>query len=395
MMHDEKASRRILILSTFGMALAFTVWASLSPLANQFQTLYDLTATQKSVLVAVPVLLGSIMRVPIGILADRFGGRKVFTLLLLFTIIPLIGVGLSSSYGSLLFWAFFLGVAGASFAVSITFVSKWTPSDKQGTALGINGLGNFGTALAGFTLPSIAIYFGLQWAFFGLIIPVIVMAALIWFWTPETPKSGEKKTMLGALSVLKFKNSWVLSLFYFVTFGAFVAFGIYLPILLMDLYSLSAVDAGMRAAGFVVIATIARPLGGYLGDKVGAGKVLTFVFSGIVLGALVISFGMASIIVMTIACLVVAAVTGIGNGAVFKLVPDLFPKATGAVTGIVGAAGGLGGFFPPILLGSIKDVTGTYMIGFLGLALLSVVCFIINKRQFDHSKKTTFVEARL
>ncbi|MGJ9382646.1 MFS transporter [Salipaludibacillus sp. CF4.18] len=394
-MHDEKASRRILILSTFGMALAFTVWASLSPLANQFQTLYDLTATQKSVLVAVPVLLGSIMRVPIGILADRFGGRKVFTLLLLFTIIPLIGVGLSSSYGSLLFWAFFLGVAGASFAVSITFVSKWTPSDKQGTALGINGLGNFGTALAGFTLPSIAIYFGLQWAFFGLIIPVIVMAALIWFWTPETPKSGEKKTMLGALSVLKFKNSWVLSLFYFVTFGAFVAFGIYLPILLMDLYSLSAVDAGMRAAGFVVIATIARPLGGYLGDKVGAGKVLTFVFSGIVLGALVISFGMASIIVMTIACLVVAAVTGIGNGAVFKLVPDLFPKATGAVTGIVGAAGGLGGFFPPILLGSIKDVTGTYMIGFLGLALLSVVCFIINKRQFDHSKKTTFVEARL
>ncbi|RKL68439.1 MFS transporter [Salipaludibacillus neizhouensis] len=394
-MHDEKASRRILILSTFGMALAFTVWASLSPLANQFQTLYDLTATQKSVLVAVPVLLGSIMRVPIGILADRFGRRKVFTLLLLFTIIPLIGVGLSSSYGSLLFWAFFLGVAGASFAVSITFVSKWTPSDKQGTALGINGLGNFGTALAGFTLPSIAIYFGLQWAFFGLIIPVIVMAALIWFWTPETPKSGEKKTMLGALSVLRFKNSWVLSLFYFVTFGAFVAFGIYLPILLMDLYALSAVDAGMRAAGFVVIATIARPLGGYLGDKVGAGKVLTFVFSGIVLGALVISFGMASIIVMTIACLVVAAVTGIGNGAVFKLVPDLFPKATGAVTGIVGAAGGLGGFFPPILLGSIKDVTGTYMIGFLGLALLSVVCFIINKRQFDHSKRTTFVEARL
>lgn len=389
----EKTSRRILILSTLGMALAFTVWASLSPLANQFETLYGLTATEKSILVAVPVLLGSVMRVPAGILADRYGGRKTFTFLLLFTVIPLLGVGFSTSFYSLLFWAFLLGVAGASFAVSITFVSKWTPSEKQGTALGINGLGNFGTALAGFTLPTIALLVGLQWTFWVLIIPVVVMAALMWFWTPETPDKGEKKTLMGSLSVLKFKNTWTLSLFYFVTFGAFVAFGIYLPTLLMDLYSLSAVDAGMRAAGFVVVATLARPLGGYLGDKIGAGKVLTVVFLSISLGALVISFGMASIIVMTFACLLVAAVTGVGNGAVFKLVPQLFPKATGAVTGLVGAAGGLGGFFPPILLGSIKDLTGSYTFGFLCLSALSIICLIINKRQFDKSTRKAFVEA--
>ncbi|SDN84301.1 MFS transporter [Alkalicoccus daliensis] len=389
----EKTSRRILILSTFGMALAFTVWASLSPLANQFEALYGLTATEKSILVAVPVLLGSIMRVPAGILADRYGGRKTFTFLLLFTVIPLLGVGFSTSFYSLLFWALLLGVAGASFAVSITFVSKWTPSEKQGTALGINGLGNFGTALAGFTLPTIALLVGLQWTFWVLIIPVVIMAALMWFWTPETPQTGEKKTLLGSLSVLKFRNTWTLSLFYFVTFGAFVAFGIYLPTLLMDLYALSAVDAGMRAAGFVVVATISRPLGGYLGDKIGAGKVLTVVFLSIALGALIISFGMASIIVMTFACLLVAAVTGVGNGAVFKLVPQLFPKATGAVTGLVGAAGGLGGFFPPILLGSIRDITGTYTLGFLCLALLSILCLIINKRQFDKSTSRSFVEA--
>ncbi|RKL68438.1 MFS transporter [Salipaludibacillus neizhouensis] len=372
------------------MALTFTVWASLSPLANHFETLYGLSATQTSVLVAIPVLLGSIMRVPVGILTDRHGGRKVFTILLLLIVIPLIGVGFANTYTSLLFWAFFLGIAGSSFAASITFVSKWTPKEKQGTALGLNGMGNIGTALAGFLLPTIAIYFGLQWSFWSLVIPVIAMAAMIWFWTPETPKPEERKTMLGALSVLKFKDSWTLSLFYFVTFGAFVAFSIYLPILLVDLYNLSSVDAGMRAAGFVVIATLIRPLGGYLGDKVGAEKVLTFVFTGIVIGSLAISFGMENLIVMTFACLFIAAVCGIGNGAVFKLVPQLFPKATGTVTGIVGAAGGLGGFFPPIFLGSIKDMTGDYVLGFLALAFLSLVCLFINKKQFDQSKVSSF-----
>ncbi|PTL38758.1 MFS transporter [Alkalicoccus saliphilus] len=393
MTQDLQTSRRILILSTLGMALAFTVWAALSPLASHFGELYGLTATERSILVAVPVLLGSVMRIPAGILADRYGGRKTFTFLMLFTIVPLAGIGFSTSFASLLFWAFLLGLAGASFAVSITFVSKWTPPEKQGTALGINGLGNFGTALAGFTLPSIALFFGLQWAFWGLIIPVLIMAALLWFWTPETPQTGEKKTFLGSLSVTKYKNTWVLSLFYFVTFGAFVAFGIYLPILLMDLYALTAVDAGMRAAGFVVLATIARPLGGYLGDKIGAGRVLTYVFMGIAAGALIISFGMGSIIVMTAACLLVAALTGVGNGAVFKLVPELFPKATGAVTGFVGAAGGLGGFFPPLLLGSIRDMIGTYTLGFLLLALLSVVCLLINKRRFDQSTRVSLAGA--
>ncbi|WP_096241738.1 MFS transporter [Alteribacillus bidgolensis] len=394
MKRDAKISKRILILTTLAMAFSFTVWASLSPLATEFQEMYGLTNTEKSILVAVPVLLGSVIRIPLGIFTDKYGGRKVFTGLLLFTIIPLVGVSFSSSYFMLLFWAFFLGVSGASFAVSIAFVSKWTPKEKQGTALGINGMGNIGTAAASFSLPAAAALLGIQGAFWMLMLPIVIMSILIWFWTPETPKTGETNTILGSLEVLKYKNSWVLSLFYFVTFGAFVAFGIYLPTLLMDLYNITAVDAGVRAGGFVVLATLARPLGGNLADKLGAGKILTIVFLGIIAGALGISFSMTSLVVMTIPCLLVAFMTGIGNGAVFKLVPQLFPKATGAVTGIVGAAGGLGGFFPPILLGTVKDFTGSYVWGFIFLSIVAFTCFIINKTYYDRNKKLNIKAAR-
>ncbi|WP_017755801.1 MFS transporter [Calidifontibacillus oryziterrae] len=380
-------SKLVLPITTVAMAFSFLTWSVISPLANMFQEIYHLTATEKSILVAIPVLLGSIMRIPLGIYTDRYGGRKLFTGLLLFTIIPLIGAGFADSFGILLFWAFFIGMAGTSFAISVTFVSKFTPPEKQGTALGINALGNIGTALAGFTIPSIAASFGVEWAFWGLIIPTVIIALSIWFGTPETPKPTENKTILGALSVLKYGHTWTLSLFYFVTFGAFVALGIYLPTLLIDLYGLTAVDAGFRAAVFVVVATAVRPIGGFLGDKIGAGRVLTYVYLSITLFALLIAFTMENIAIMTIACLIIAVMVGLGNGSVFKLVPQLFPKDTGTVTGIVGAWGGLGGFFPPILMGIVKDITGTYILGFILLSAIAFVCFFINRLVFDRRKK--------
>lgn len=384
-------NKLVLPITTIAMAISFLTWSVFSPLASTFQEIYELSATEKSVLVAIPVLLGSIMRIPLGIYTDRFGGRKMFTSLLLFTIIPLLGAGVSNSYRMLLFWALFLGVAGAAFAVSVTFVSKLTPPEKQGTALGINAMGNIGTALAGFTIPSIAATFGIEWSFWGLIIPTLIMAILIWVATPETPKPTEHKTLIGALSVLKFGKTWVLSLFYFVTFGSFVALGIYLPTMLIDLYGLTPVDAGFRAAVFVVAATVCRPIGGYLGDKIGAGRILTYVYIGITILAFVIAFGMENIYIMTISCLLVAVCSGLGNGSVFKLVPDLFPKDTGAVTGIVGAWGGLGGFFPPILMGIVKDITGNYILGFILFGLLALICLIVNRVIFDRRKKQAFV----
>ncbi|MCH1625863.1 MFS transporter [Ferdinandcohnia quinoae] len=382
----------VLPVTTIAMTFAFTVWAVLSPLASTFQEMYHLTSTQKSILVAIPVLLGSIMRIPLGILTDRYGGRKMFTVLLLFTIIPLIGAGFANSFAVLMFWAFFIGMAGTSFAISIAFVSKLTPPQKQGTALGINAMGNIGTAIAGFVIPTIAVAFGVQWAFWGLIIPIVAMIILVWFFTPETPKPTEHTTILSSLSVLKYKNTWTLSLFYFVTFGSFVALGIYLPSLLTDLYGLSPVDAGLRAAGFVVVATLTRPIGGLLADKISAGKILTFVYMGIAIGAIVVAFGMKDIVIMRIGVIFIAIMAGLGNGSVFKLVPDLFPKATGAVTGIVGAWGGLGGFFPPILMGIVKDVTGNYVLGFILLGVLAIVCLIVNRFMFDKKQKEKVYE---
>lgn len=383
MVENTKMSNRILLLATFGMALSFMIWTVLSPIANEIEKMYNLSATETSILVAVPVILGSIMRIPLGILTERYGGRKVFTILLLFLLIPLIGAGFATSYYMLLVWGFFIGMAGSSFAVSITFVSRWTPKEKQGTALGINGMGNIGTALAGFIVPSLFAALGFQWGFWVLTIPVAIMAALIWFGTAETPRTGPPKSMLSDLVVLKHKHSWLLSFLYFVTFGGFVSFSIYLPTLLMDLFQLSSVDAGIRAGVFVVLATIARPIGGTLGDKIGAGKVLSFVFIILTLGALLLAFSLSNIILMTIACLTIASVTGLGNGAVFKLVPDIFPKETGAVTGIVGAFGGLGGFFPPLVMGTIKDLTGSYTLGILLLVVFSFLCIVINKMYYD------------
>jgi MFS transporter, NNP family, nitrate/nitrite transporter len=385
-MNKQKA---LLPITTLAMTVAFAVWAVFSPLASTFQQMYGLTSTQKSILVAIPVLLGSIMRIPLGIFTDRYGGRKLFSLLLLFIIIPLLGAGFADSYVMLLFWVFFIGMAGTSFAISITFVSKLTPPEKQGTALGINAMGNIGTAAASFSVPSIAAAFGVKWAFWGLIIPVIIMLLLVWFFTPDTPKTKEQKTMLSSLSVLKYKHTWTLSLFYFVTFGAFVAFGIYLPSLLIDLYGFTPVDAGLRAAGFTVIATLARPIGGNLSDKIGAERILNIVYAGIAIGALAIAFGMENIVVMTAACLFIAIMAGLGNGAVFKLVPQLFPNETGAVTGIVGAWGGLGGFFPPILMGIVKDTTGSYVLGFILLGLFAAICFLLNRIVFGRKIATT------
>lgn len=369
--------KALLPVTTLAMTFAFAVWGILSPLASTFQDIYNLTSTQKSILVAIPVLLGSVMRIPLGIWTDRYGGRKMFSLLLLFLIVPLVGVSFANSYGMTMFWAFFIGMAGTSFAISVTFVSRLTPPEKQGTALGINAMGNIGTAVASFSVPTLAEVFGLKEAFLTYIFPIVIMLLFVWFCTPEMPKTEQR--MIDSLSVMKYKHTWILSILYFVTFGAFVALGLYLPSLLIDLFHISSVDAGLRAAGFTVIATLARPIGGYMSDRMGAERILSFVFAGIAIGAAIIAFGMSNMFVMTTACLLIAIMAGLGNGAVFKLVPQLFAKETGAVTGIVGAWGGIGGFFPPILMGIVKDATSSYSLGFLLLCLFAIVCYILNR----------------
>ncbi len=362
-----------LALATLAFTLCFAVWGLVSPLAPQFREAYRLSATETGLLVAVPVLLGSLFRIPMGILTDRYGGRVVFSALMLFLVVPVASIGFANSYASLLFWGFWLGLAGSSFAVGIPFVARWFPAARQGLALGVYGMGNIGTAIANFAGPRLSFSYGWPWAFWAFLPALAIMAALFWAFGREAPGAGAPaRSLFDRLIVLRrHPLAWTFSFFYFITFGGFVAMSIYLPTYLVDMFGLDRADAGARAAGFVVVATIARPVGGYLSDRWGASKILNAVFLGVALlaGALAAN---AEMVVNTIAFLGAAFALGLGNGAVFKLVPEFFPRETGAVTGLVGAAGGIGGFFPPLVMGFFRDTLGFYAPGFALLSLFSL-----------------------
>ncbi|MUT66994.1 nitrate/nitrite transporter [Paenibacillus sp. NEAU-GSW1] len=368
---------KALLFSTVAMTVSFIIWSVFSPIASQIQELFQLSTLEKSILIATPVLLGSIMRIPMGILTDRYGGKKVFTITMLFLILPLIAAGLVDSYEWMLVCALFIGMAGTTFAVSLTFVSRWFPPQRQGFILGIAGLGNLGGAGANFLIPTISEQYGLPWVFFSLAIVIAVMAVVFYTFTEDPAVQGEPKTMKQSLSVLKYKTTWQLSIYYFLTFGGFVAFSVYLPTFLKDLFGLSALDAGMKTAGFVLVATLIRPAGGYLADRFGSKKVLTFVFAGILASALALSFSLEQFNTFSFLCLFISALLGLGNGAVFKMVPEVSSGNTGAVTGIVGAAGGVGGFFPPIVLGMVKDATGDYNLGFIFMVIFALLCLVL------------------
>ena len=374
----KPGATRALFLSTSAFAVSFAVWGLIGALAPTFAQAYGLSAKAKSLMIAIPVLLGALGRIPAGMLADRFGGRRVFTALLVFSAIPATFIGLSNSYAALITFGLFLGIAGSTFPVGIGFTSKWFTPEQQGTALGIYGMGNIGQSIAVFGAPVLAIALG-SWrpVFFIFAAVSVVWSAVFFLMARDVPTQSRPKTMAENFDVLRREPlAWILSLFYFLTFGGFVAFSIYLPTLLKDNFKLSASDAGARTAGFVLLATLMRPVGGMLADRRGGARVLVPVFVAIaVLGTLM---GCPWMPTFTVGALGAAAALGLGNGAVFKLVPQYFPKETATVTGLVGAFGGLGGFFPPLVLGVLRDATGAYTWGFIFLALFALLCLTIN-----------------
>ena len=376
-----------LTLGTVSFGICFAAWGLVSAFAPRFREAFHLTATQTAFLIAVPVLLGSVMRIVTGMLADRFGGRSVFAALMAFVAIPAFVVPLVTSYEKLLYVAFFLGIAGSSFAVGVGFVSRWFPPERQGGALGIYGLGNIGQSAAVFLGPVLAALVGWQSIFRGAAVLLVAWGVTFYALARNAPKTGRTTSVGDMMRLLaRERLSWVLSFFYFLTFGGFVAFSIYLPVLLKDQFGLKPADAGFRTAGFVVLATLARPLGGWLSDKIGGARVLQVVFLGIVPFALLMSW--PQMLPFTVGALGCAFLLGIGNGAVFKLVPQYFPKEVGTVTGLVGAMGGLGGFFPPLLLGFFRDHLHTSWPGFVLLASLSVVLWRTNAVIFLQKQKS-------
>ncbi|HEX2913012.1 MAG TPA: MFS transporter [Chloroflexia bacterium] len=367
-----------LTMATLAFAASFAAWSLLAPLATQLQKQYHIGDFEISVLLAIPVILGSLARIPMGFLTDRFGGRKVMSALLLFCVIPCLGMTTAASFEAFAFWGFLLGMAGSSFAVGVPFVSRFFGPEKQGLVVGVFGMGNIGTAIAARVAPEVSKANGWQSAFVLFGVVVLVTAIAFFFLAGDEKRPATSTSMSQRLEILKRERlTWLFSLFYFLTFGGFVAFGLYLPKLLVDLFGLDKVDAANRAAVFVLVATLARPVGGWLSDKISATKVLTAVFAIVPAMAVVLAF-QPDIVILTVAFLVIAAMLGLGNGAVFKLVPQYYSKEAGTVTGLVGAAGGLGGFFPPLVMGAFKTALGSYALGYVLLAGVAVVCLVLN-----------------
>ncbi|HEY3333565.1 MAG TPA: nitrate/nitrite transporter [Capsulimonadaceae bacterium] len=372
-----RESYKALTLSTLAFAISFAVWGMISPLAKTFQSTLHLTEQQAWLLIAAPVVLGSILRLPMGMLADRFGGRVVFGILMMFIALPAFYLSYAHTYSQFLTGAVVLGMAGTSFSVGVAFTSKWFPAGKQGLALGVYGAGNIGQSIALFAIPVLAQRLGYQDAFRVFGVAAFLYGLVFLAAARNAPVMVAPKPFGEMLKVLaKSPMAWLLSVFYFATFGGFVALAIGLPKLLQEIFHLTKEDAGLRTAGFVLLATLMRPIGGSLADKLGGEKVLLGVFAAAGILALGLTFD--DMIVFTIGALGVAAAIGLGNGAVFKLVPQYFPKDTGTVTGLVGAMGGLGGFFPPLMLGAIKTATGSYDLGFQLLFAFCVMCLLLD-----------------
>jgi NNP family nitrate/nitrite transporter-like MFS transporter len=364
-----------LTLATIAFTICFTSWGLVAPLAKHLQTPNGWSDTQVLLLAAVPVLCGSLLRLPAGWLADRFGGRLIFTVTMVLSVVPALLLGYVTSYDALLVVGFFMGAAGSAFAVGVPFVVGWYERSRQGFAVGAYALGTIGPAIALLVVPRTLDRYGQAYLGWGMAVILLLGAGMMWFLSsdaPNPPKPTRYGDTLGAGWRL-----WRLALLYFLTFGAFVAMFTFLQKLLTKWFAITDVDAGARAAGFAAIAVAARPVGGWLADRYGGATVLTAAFAGIAVDGAVLA-AVAShptMLTVSIACLTMGVFLGVGSGAVFKLVPQEFPENPRAATGIVGAVGGIGGFFPPVVMGLIKGWTGSFALGFVGLLLFCSVCF--------------------
>ena len=385
-------NRLQLLLGTGAFAACFAVFGSVSALMPTLKHELALSPIQASIALAVPVLLGSLGRIPLGMLTDRWGGRWLFVAVMAASALAAFGMGFASGYAGLIACGFFTGVGLASFSVGVGFVSPWYPRQKQGAALGLYGAGTIGQSVAAFGAPMIAAAMGLAWGFWSVAILAVTWMVVFAALARNAPRAAGPRRTAGVREMfrpLADRASWRLSLYYFLTFGGFVAMAVYLPIFLTDMFALTPRDAGLRTAGFVALATLARPFGGILADRMGGRSILLWVFPAVFVAAIFLAC--PTMPTFTIGALGMAVAIGLGNGAVFKLVPEYFPNSVGSVTGLVGAAGGLGGFFPPLVLGVIREATGAYTLGFVLLGAFAMFCFLLarSRPRFDTSPTGT------
>ena len=355
---------------------SFMVWVLLGALANSIIPDFGLNAALKGFMVAVPILSGALLRLVLGVLTDRWSARRTAILGLLLTLIPLLlGWFWADRFSRILLVGLLLGVAGASFAAALPLASRWYPPHLQGMAMGIAGAGNSGTALATFFGPRLAEWWGWH-AVFGLaLIPLLCTLLIFVLFAKDSPNQPAPKRLIDYAAVLGLRDTWWFCLFYSVTFGGFVGLASFLNIFFHDQYTLSNVQAGNFATLCVIAGSFLRPLGGYLADRFGGIRMLLALYVGV--GAIMIALSTLPPLQWGALFLFVGmGMLGMGNGSVFQLVPQRFPREIGVITGIVGAAGGVGGFFLPNVLGVLKQLTGSFASGFLIFAMIGFGCAV-------------------
>lgn len=371
---------RALLLVTLGFGVNFWAWALLSPLGPVY--VEQGLAQDASLIVALPVLVGSLGRILMGGLSDRFGGHLMFPLVSLLTVIPVLFLGLVGqySYSTLLLGGFFLGIAGTTFAIGVPFVNSWFPPAKRGMATGLYGVGMGGTAISAFTTVPLVDAAGSAAPFIVTAIALVLYAVIAWLFMHDAPtwKPSGKSMLSQSLLAMRQKVTWQACYLYALSFGGYVAFSVFLPTMLKNWYGLTTADASFRMAGFVIVAVIMRPLGGTLSDRIGAVRTLLISYVAVALAALMLAFQPALMPLGTIDFIVMAAGLGLGSGAVFALVAQSAdPSVVGSVTGFVGAAGGLGGFVPPLVMAAIHAGSGSYSLGIVLLLIATLGAVVV------------------
>lgn len=369
-----------LLLATWAFMICFWAWNVIAPLASRYAAELGTSAAATSLLVATPVLVGSVGRVLAGALADRFGGRRMFPVLLLLTapfVILVAVAGELRSYPLLIIFGFFLGIGGTTFAVGIPFAGGWFEPARRGFATGLFGAGMGGTALSAFFTPRVVGWVGYLTTHLLVAAALVITAVIVWLllrdppdWRPQTEPVLPKLA-----AALRLKVTWQLSALYAVAFGGFVAFSTYLPTYLKEVYAFDLAQAGTRTAGFAIAAVICRPIGGVLSDRIGAKLVAAVSFAGAAVLAVLMALRPPPELAAGTVFVLMAAFLGLGTGAVFTWVATLAPpNRVGSVAGIVGAAGGLGGYFPPLVMGATYDAAAhSYRIGLGLLCAVAVV----------------------
>jgi MFS transporter, NNP family, nitrate/nitrite transporter len=407
---EQRGARQVLTQATVAFTLLFAVWVMFAIVGLPLREEFGLSDDQFALLAAIPILTGSVLRIPLGIITDRFGGRVVFTLLLLVTAVPAFLLQYADSYPALLVGAFFVGLSGASFAVGIAWVSAWYPADRQGFALGVFGAGNVGASITKLLAPWLVTAVGLGGAAGGLVpggwrfvpflfsLVLVAMAASLWFGTPRVDRKPAKgRAFSDLVRPMGSLRAWRFGLYYVVVFGAYVALSLWLPRYYVDVFGMDLARAGLLTALFIFPASLLRPVGGYLADRFGARRVMYLVFTTMTVACALLAAPEGHIVVevprqgpgavaqvlpwtmnvwlFTGLIVAIGVAMGVGKAAVFVYIPEYFPDDVGAVGGLVGAIGGLGGFILPLLFSQAEAFTGMPQGTFMVLLALIIVSF--------------------